>query len=178
MGRVKDYLRYLHTPFWWMVCVVVACVACCTSCKTKYVGVPEYHYIAMKTKGSAKSFHLDYSRWMSMFRQRDSTVTSVRTTITRNERGDTTGRETERATEHWHSEQSVIAHYKHIADSLRRELESRSVRVDSIRVPYPVEKKLSKWQQFKMDYGNVSMGGTVVAIVFIIIWLVKRFRIR
>ena len=40
MGRVKDYLRYLHIPFWWMVGVIVACVVCCASCKTKYVTVP------------------------------------------------------------------------------------------------------------------------------------------
>ena len=42
MGRVRDYLRYLHIPFWWMV-AVVAIVICCVSCKTKYVTVPEYH---------------------------------------------------------------------------------------------------------------------------------------
>mgnify|MGYP003587274536 CR=1 FL=1 len=45
---------------------------------------------------------------------------------------------------------------------------------DSIRVPYPVERKLSKWQQLRLDFGGWAMGGTVVAIVFIIIWLVRR----
>ena len=42
MGRVRNYLRHLHIPFWWMV-AVMAIVICCVSCKTKYVTVPEYH---------------------------------------------------------------------------------------------------------------------------------------
>lgn len=38
---------------------------------------------------------------------------------------------------------------------------------DSIRVPYPVEKKLSKWQQLRLDFGGWAMlvlGMLVVAI--------------
>lgn len=40
------------------------------------------------------------------------------------------------------------------------------IKTDSIPVPYLVEKKLSAWQQFKLDFG-----GRVLAITFIIILL-------
>lgn len=40
-------------------------------------------------------------------------------------------------------------------------------RTDSIAVPYPVEKQLSKWQQTKVSYGGWAIG-----IVFIIVLIV------
>ena len=44
MIRVKNYLRHLHIPFWWMMGVIGVIVACCASCRTtRYVTVPEYH---------------------------------------------------------------------------------------------------------------------------------------
>ena len=42
---------------------------------------------------------------------------------------------------------------------------------DSIRVPYPVEKKLSKWQQFRLDFGGWAMGVLALGIVFFFIRL-------
>jgi hypothetical protein len=32
------------------------------------------------------------------------------------------------------------------------------LRVDSVAVPYPVEKKLTRWQQMKMDFGAMATG--------------------
>lgn len=47
---------------------------------------------------------------------------------------------------------------------------------DSIPVPYPVERPLSRWEQAKMDLGGIAMGGVAVAVCFAVIWLIKRFR--
>ena len=63
---------------------------------------------------------------------------------------------------------------------LRKELERQShnqqeVKSDTIykekevQVPYPVEKKLSRWQQFKMDLGDVAIA--LIIIVFIILFI-------
>lgn len=49
-------------------------------------------------------------------------------------------------------------------------------RTDSVDVPYPVEKQLTRWQQTKMDFGGLAMGGTAVAIAFVIVWLIKRLK--
>lgn len=47
-------------------------------------------------------------------------------------------------------------------------------RVDSIQVPYPVEKKLSKWQQTCVNYGGEAIVMCVVLIVGLVIMIVRR----
>lgn len=47
---------------------------------------------------------------------------------------------------------------------------------DTIRVPYPVERKLSRWEQAKMDFGGFAMGGVVIALCIAVIWLIRKFR--
>ena len=60
-------------------------------------------------------------------------------------------------------------------DRLQRDTIYRS-RTDSVQVPYPVEKKLTRWQQVCIDYGKLTMGATVILVVFIIVWIVRRLR--
>ena len=117
-------------------------------CRTKYVTVPEYHKEYINRTDT-------FLRSDTLFRL-DSVVVRMQ--------GDTTVIEKIR----WQNR--FVNVYKIKTDTI--------IKTDSVRVPYPVERKLSKWQQFRLDFGGWAMGGTVVAIVFIIIWLVKRFRIR
>lgn len=49
-------------------------------------------------------------------------------------------------------------------------------RRDSIPVPYPVERPLSRWEQTKMDFGGFALGGVAVALCIVVIWLIKKFR--
>lgn len=42
---------------------------------------------------------------------------------------------------------------------------TRVVQVDSIPQPYPVEKELSKWEKFCIDYGKVTFGGSIIAVL-------------
>ena len=49
-------------------------------------------------------------------------------------------------------------------------------RTDSIPVPYPVERKLSRWEQTKMDFGGMAIGAVAVVICAAVVWLVKKFR--
>lgn len=47
---------------------------------------------------------------------------------------------------------------------------------DSIKVsvPYPVERKLTRWEQAKQDMGVLFLGGLVAAVVsVVIVWIVK-----
>ena len=51
------------------------------------------------------------------------------------------------------------------------------LRADSIQVPYPVEKKLSRWEQIKMDAGGIAIGVCIVCIILVIVgFLVKAYR--
>lgn len=50
------------------------------------------------------------------------------------------------------------------------------VKRDSVAVPYPVERKLSRWEQTKMDYGGVALGVLITAVCVAVLWLIRRFR--
>ena len=39
------------------------------------------------------------------------------------------------------------------------------MKTDSIQIPYPVEKQLSKWQRFKLDFGGVVMLLVVIIVI-------------
>jgi len=117
-------------------------VFCIGSCKTKYVSVPEYH--------------TEYITKMDSFTQRDSIF--VKDSIYMWMQGDTIYKE----------KISVI--YK---DRWRdRYLCDTVIKTDSVRVPYPVEKKLSKWQQIKLDIGEwviIALALSLIALVVIIV---------
>lgn len=49
-----------------------------------------------------------------------------------------------------------------------------SVRVDSVHVPVPVERKLTKWETFYLDHGKV-MTGFSIASFFLFIFLIIRW---
>ena len=90
--------------------------------------------------------------------QRDSI--HIHDSVTIREKGDTV------MIEHWRTQWR---------DRLQRDTIYRS-RVDSVQVPYPVEKKLTRWQQVCIDYGKLTMGATVLLVIFIIVWIVRRLR--
>lgn len=54
----------------------------------------------------------------------------------------------------------------------------REVSVDSVRVavPYSVEKELTRWEQVKMDFGGMALGGLVIALCAAVAWLIKKYR--
>ncbi|WP_289739360.1 hypothetical protein [Paramuribaculum intestinale] len=49
-------------------------------------------------------------------------------------------------------------------------------RTDTIRIPYPVEKHLTKWEQAKQDFGGFALGGVAIVICAVVVWLVRKFR--
>lgn len=49
---------------------------------------------------------------------------------------------------------------------------------DSIQVAYPVERELTRWQQFKMDTGGIAIGGILAVVLSVIVWIVIKTRIK
>lgn len=49
-------------------------------------------------------------------------------------------------------------------------------RTDSIRVPYPVEKELTRWQQMKLELGGWAFGIIITAALIIVGWIVYKSR--
>lgn len=49
-------------------------------------------------------------------------------------------------------------------------------RVDTVRVPYPVEIPLSRWQRFKMEAGGIAFGGIIILVLVVVGRLVYKLR--
>lgn len=50
------------------------------------------------------------------------------------------------------------------------------IKTDSVQVPYPVERKLNRWQSIKMELGGWAFGIIIVMALIIGGWLVYRLR--
>lgn len=49
-------------------------------------------------------------------------------------------------------------------------------RTDTVGVPYPVERRLSRWEQAKIDYGGAAIGVVLSLLCVAVAWLLKCFR--
>ena len=50
-------------------------------------------------------------------------------------------------------------------------------RTDSVAVPYPVERKLSRWEKTKQDIGGIAIGAFIAVVSAVVIWLaVKKMK--
>ena len=142
MKRFKLLWPYIATVLFWIVFLVF--VFCFSSCKTKYVSVPEYH--------------TEYITKTDSFTQRDSIF--VKDSIYMWMQGDTIYKE----------KFSII--YK---DKWRdRYLCDTVIKTDSVRVPYPVEKQLTKWQQIKLDIGEWVMVALALALIALVVIIVRK----
>lgn len=92
--------------------------------------------------------------------QRDSV--HVADSVFVREKGDTVQIVRTRYVDRWHT----------LSDTLRM------VSNDTIRVPYPVEKELTKWQRFKLDIGGIAVGVVAASLLAVVVWLVIRSRKR
>ena len=79
------------------------------------------------------------------------------------------------------NEKAILILQRELERQVSKESEHKTdtvLKTDSIQVPYPVERKLSKWEKVCIDYGKVMMGATLLLVVVFIIWLVRQIRNR
>lgn len=56
-------------------------------------------------------------------------------------------------------------------------LPSKEVTVNKeVQVPYPVEKELTKWQKFRIDFGGWAIGIVVITILVVVGWMVYKLK--
>ena len=120
------------------------------SCKTEYIPVETSH--------TEHHWHTD------SIIQRDSVVKESMTTVMQLDSAAMAQygiqlKNAERAwlVKSWELERQI--------ENLQRLTAIRDTIKDTIQVPYPVEKKLSKWQQTKVDWGGWAMLGVLVVII-------------
>ncbi len=127
------------------VLAVMVVVLCLTlcGCKTKYVAVPEYH--------------TEYITRTDTFIQRDSVYKydSVFVKV----QGDTV------TVEHWATMYRDRWREKVVRDTV--------IKNDSIRVLYPVERQLSKWEQLKVNIGGFVL---ILLALLLLLYLIRVWR--
>lgn len=50
------------------------------------------------------------------------------------------------------------------------------LRSDSARVPYPVERKLTRWEQFRLDVGGWAIGIVIIVILIVVGYMIYKLR--
>lgn len=125
---------------------ILMAVALLTGCRTKYIPVPEYHEIVVH--------HSDTLLRVDSVQLRDSVIIRVQ--------GDTITQEV------WRWRDRV----KYDTRIVYRD----SVRVDSVRVPYPVERKQTAWERTMQNVGKISLFLIVTSICFMLVYLLLRAR--
>lgn len=153
-------------------------MACFPSCApTKYVPVERVRteYIEADTTGL-------YERMMALFESRyqreassDSVIDRQKETVVLKENGDTARHDKERIVYVASHREKELEHKIEQQDStikaLRLQLES--VKSDSIPVPYPVERRLNRWEQTKQDVGGYALVALAVVVCVAVVWLIK-----
>ena len=116
-------------------------------CKTKYVSVPEYHQVFVDRRDTLMLHDSIYQKEYIDRFVNGDTIFLVKT----------------------------LVDYKY--KYLYKTRDKDSVKVDSIRVPYPVEKDLTRWQQLKMDIGGFAIGIVAISILVAVGWFVRKWLI-
>ena len=120
------------------------------SCRTKYVSVPEYHNVYINKHDTLTKHDSIYQKEF----------------VDRYVKGDTI----------YLTKTQVDYRFRNIYKTLYRD----SIKIDSIRVPYPIERKLNKWESLKMEVGGWAIGGlsavVIALIAYIVTWLVRRYK--
>ena len=131
-----------------------------TSCAPRYITVPEYHYESHHTADTIIQKDSVTKENNTIIREADSTLLAELGIRLRD--GERAILVLRREVERLMNQQREVVH-----DTV--------VKTDSINVPYPVEKQLTRWESLKMEAGGYFLALLIVVIiVFVVILIWKR----
>lgn len=157
---------------------LAAMVSGCT--RTTYVPVESVRteYVGADTTALMRLVNFLREQVRSKDRAIDSLMQSYSERIVLNDKGDTLRHDRERIVYQSSYREKELERELTRRDSVIKDLRTQleSVKSDSIPIPYPVERQLSKWEQTKMDFGGMAMGAMVIAVCVAVVWLIRKFR--
>lgn len=150
---IKEYLKCTI----WAIVVFV----CLFGIGSLFVGCKSVEYVPVENSHTEHHWHTD-----SVI-QRDSVVKESMTTVMQLDSAEMAKygiqlKNAERAwlVKSWELERQI--------EALQRLTAERDTVHDSIPVPYPVEKRLTKWQQAKVDWGGWALLVLIILVVIAI----------
>lgn len=158
--------------------IVALCLCSCTRTVFEPVEIVRTEYVEADTTGLYERLRNYFEAIYHRETSTDSVIDCSKETVVLKENGDTARHDKERIVYVSSRREKELEHQlsqrDSIIDALRLQL--ASVKSDSIPVPYPVEKKLTRWEQTKMDAGGIAIGFMATVMVVAVVWLVRRFR--
>ena len=139
--------------------IVLTALLLCVGCVPRVVTVPEYHYERHNTTDTVMLHDSILRERNTIIREADSAMLS------------------ELGIRLQQGERAILVLRKELERALSQQKEitrDTIIKTDSIRVPYPVEKKLTKWQQLKIGAGEIIL--FVSCLIAVFLWL--RFLVR
>ena len=139
-----------YRRFFWsfVMFVIMMAIILFNSCSPKVIYVPEYHTEYITKTDSVVKVDSVHVKDSVIIKQAGDTIEIDR----------------------WHTEYKDRWRERVVIDSI--------IKVDSVSVPYPVEKKLSKWQQAKVVWGGGAMLCVVVLIFLFLFFALRRRGVR
>jgi hypothetical protein len=144
--------------FWsFMMFILTMCVALfMLSCKTEYIPVETSH--------TEHHWHTDSIKEVdSVIHERHTTIMQLDSVAMAQYGIKLKNAERAWLVKSWELERQI--------EQLQKMSAIRDTVRDTIQVPYPVEKKLSKWQQTKVDWGGWAMLGVLVVIILFLFFI-------
>lgn len=161
-----------------VLAVVLMCLLCSCHATTRYVPVESVRteYREVDTTGIHERLR-DY--FESMYRKdvtSDSVIDRSKETVVLKENGDTARHDKERIVYVSSRREKELEHKLSQRDSIINalRLQIESVKSDTIRIPYPVEKQLTRWESAKMWAGGAALTVTGALILAALIWLIVK----
>lgn len=162
--RYEEYLRQLL--LWTLLgATTIAMMLMLYGCRTKYVSVPEYHKEYINRTDSF--FHTDTIKekeWITI-KEVDSAQLAKLGVQLRNIKN------------------AYLIERNRNRERNNTTLKAKTdtvIKTDSIRVSYPVERKLNKWESLKIEVGGWAIGVLSVVLLVVIgcavLWLVRKYR--
>lgn len=158
----RKWKNFFYDLIAYILCaIIITClVYMLCSCSTKYVAVPEYHYENHHTTDTIIQRDSILKENNTVIREADSTMLAELGIKIKN------------------GERAILVLRKEMERVLSEQREAvhdTIIRTDSIRVPYPVEKKLTYWQKFQIKAGTVVLFLAVaVGLYWILLWLIRK----
>lgn len=175
--RRWGYLWILSMMALWIVAIGWLLLGCTS---TRYVPVENVHteYVEADTTGIYDRLRLFFELQYNKESSSDSMIDRQKEIVVLKENGDTVRREKEHivyvSSRHEKELEHRISEQDSVIKALRLQL--TSVKSDSIPIPYPVERTLTKWERAKMNVGRMAIGAFLIAICAAVVWLVRKFR--
>ena len=150
-----------------MLLAVAVMVSGCSP--TKYVPVETVRteYVHADTTGLYERLR---SYFESIYRREtstDSVIDRTKETVVLKENGDTAR----------HDKERIVYVASHREKELEHKVQQQDSTIKSLRLQLEsVKRELTKWEQTKMDFGGFALGGLVIGLSIVVLWLIKKFR--